>query len=263
VAQTQLDLCAHGICVADVKLAQARFEQEEKIAVMLRHPNVTQYFGTAVVDGCPWLVMERSQGSLDLFCRCTDCITLDAVKLWMQDVLAALSYCRDVGVCHLDVKASNFLTFPRSDRDSTPLLKLCDFGFSELLPADADSVVVEPKGSEMYTAPEVLAGRCARSSDTFSFGIMFAELIYLYVMPVDCRGEAVSGVPAVYGPEHRLVIVASVCSWLRDVWMEASSVLQQCASHDPSKRPSPQAALCDLHLDPELACADSDSDESP
>jgi serine/threonine protein kinase len=258
--QTQVNLCSEGVCASDRKLALIRFEQEAKISMGLRHPNVTYWFGVASVADCLWLVMERSLGSLDGFLRRSDPVPLETMKAWMKDVLAALCCCHDHGVCHLDVKPSNLLTFPRVSDPSAPLVKLCDFGYSEVLPKDGGAMKIEPKGSEMYAAPEVLTGVCTRTSDMFSFGIVFAELVFQRVIPAECRVELLSNVPSVYGPEHRLAIVNCVCSWLSGAWMEASTVLRQCVSCDPTARPSPETALCDLGLDVELLSVDSDSD---
>jgi serine/threonine protein kinase len=91
----------------------------------------------------------------------------------LQQCIAAIAAIHSAGICHRDIKLDNFmLTF----FDEKPVVKLIDFGLSEMIGKISQKMV----GSPIWMAPEVIReGRrdpITEKSDIWSFGIVLLEL---------------------------------------------------------------------------------------
>jgi serine/threonine protein kinase len=99
----------------------------------------------------------------------------------LQQCIAAIAAIHSAGICHRDIKLDNFmLTF----FDEKPVVKLIDFGLSEMIGEISQKMV----GSPIWMAPEVIReGRrdqITEKSDIWSFGIVLLEL-FLGQPPID------------------------------------------------------------------------------
>eukprot|EP00889_Picochlorum_renovo_P000592 jgi/Picre1/27622/NNA_000586.t1 len=99
----------------------------------------------------------------------------DDARWFFQQIVIAIDYCHQLGVCSRDIKLENTLL----DSSPRPLVKLCDFGFSK--DANYHSAPTSRVGTPAYLAPEVIAaGEGAKYSgtaaDIWSLGVL------LYVM---------------------------------------------------------------------------------
>jgi tetratricopeptide (TPR) repeat protein len=154
-----------------------RFEREISMLARIRHPNVVKVFGSGVVQGAPYVVMELVEGD-SLARRPSDggaarpaVPWLTAVKLGAK-VARALDYVHELGVVHRDVKPSNVLIDARGE----PVL--IDFGLAREADADALTRSGEFVGTLAYTAPEQARGeRVDRRADVYGLGATLFHLV--------------------------------------------------------------------------------------
>lgn len=148
--------------------AYERMRREARAAARLDHPAVVSVYDVAVVDGCPWIVMElvhgrslgdvlRQEGALD---------TREAARIGLE-VLGALEAAHAAGVLHRDVKPDNVL-LGRHNR-----VVLADFGIAQI---EGEATLTHTGafvGSPEYIAPEQLLGqRPSPASDLWSLGVV-------------------------------------------------------------------------------------------
>ncbi|MDX6612330.1 MAG: eukaryotic-like serine/threonine-protein kinase [Blastocatellia bacterium] len=162
-----------------------RFQQEARTVLALNHPNIvtvydieqagdTHLIATEVIEG-ETLRQRLSRGALDL---------AEALDVAIQ-IAGALAAAHEAGVVHRDIKPENVMLRPDG------FVKVLDFGLAKLtereqretsseLPTralvrtDAGMVI----GTANYMSPEQARGQEVDArTDTFSFGIMFYEML--------------------------------------------------------------------------------------
>lgn len=164
-----------------------QIEREVAIQIRLDHPNITRLYAAFRDDNRIVLVQEYD-GAVNVrqflarkgVLRLTEEVVRD---VFMPQVLDALEYLHEHGVCHRDLKPENILVNERG------MVRLCDFGVSIDL---NDEVAASRCGTIGYMAPEVL--RCplkktmwdnkdlkelhyAWKVDVWSIGIVTYELL--------------------------------------------------------------------------------------
>lgn len=94
------------------------------------------------------------------------------IKLYMYQLIRALTYIHALGICHRDIKPQNLLVDP-----NTQLLKLCDFGSAKRLVKGEPNVAYIC--SRYYRAPELIFGATEYNTqiDLWSMGCVLAELL--------------------------------------------------------------------------------------
>ncbi|CAI5955264.1 unnamed protein product [Closterium sp. NIES-65] len=148
----------------------------------------------------------------------------------LSQLLHALQHCHDLGVIHRDVKPENVLIYARGggggDGEKV-LVKLGDFGvatrFSPGMPC------MDPVGTAMYMAPELLQGRYGPAADVWSAGIV------LYVM--------LSGALPFFATKNRTLVEAIMHGPARmegprweGVSEGAKAVVRRMLEKDPEER---------------------------
>ncbi|KAJ0961808.1 hypothetical protein J5N97_029636 [Dioscorea zingiberensis] len=96
----------------------------------------------------------------------------DEARFFFQQLISGVSYCHSMEICHRDLKLENILL----DGSPTPLLKICDFGYSKsgLWHSQPKSAI----GTPSYIAPEILSRKeyDGKMADVWACGVT------LYVM---------------------------------------------------------------------------------
>ncbi len=154
-----------------------RFEDEYRILHSLHHPTLPQVsdFGMTT-DGSRYLVMEYIEGhQLDQF------ISENPSQLWpmIYQLVEALSFIHQHKLLHLDLKPANLLVTQTvaASGNSTPLLKLIDFGISYQRDEGRET---EFAGTPAYMPPEIINGdaELTRAADYYSLGITLYEIVF-------------------------------------------------------------------------------------
>jgi len=137
------------ITSADMK----RLTTEIEIMKKLKHSNIIQLID--VYDNAPdhlYLVMELVKGG-ELFDKIVDrgqYSEKDACNI-VKQMVAAVQYMHDHGVCHRDLKPENLLC---SGDDEEELVRIADFGLSKIF--EHGEELKTACGTPDYVAPEVL-----------------------------------------------------------------------------------------------------------
>jgi hypothetical protein len=93
-----------------------------------------------------------------------------------QKLCTCFAAMHDLGICHLDVKLEQFLV-SKKIADGKRTIRLSDYGSAQR----RGTILPEPIGTPIYTAPELLLDQAQKASpamDCWSFGISLGELFY-------------------------------------------------------------------------------------
>jgi len=139
-------------------------------------PYVVQPLGIFRDDQHTLVVSELATEG-DLFCWCERLGAPGgrreaALKPVARQIVSAVSWLHDVGVAHRDLSLENVLL--TRDSDGELRVKLIDFGMATL----ARFCRNEPRGKEVYSAPEMFADRDydAFLTDSFAVGVLLYNL---------------------------------------------------------------------------------------
>lgn len=139
---------------------------EAQIYLALDHPHIVRLHDVYVAEAEVQLVMECMDGG-EFFDR----IRSDApfseqsAGMFLRQILLALAYLHRQNIAHCDVKLENFLL----EQKGGDVVKLCDFGFSQLCPPN--SALYKPYGTTRYMSPNVFQGCYTETSDLWSLGV--------------------------------------------------------------------------------------------
>jgi branched-chain amino acid transport system substrate-binding protein len=150
-----------------------RFEREAKSLAKLSHANIVGVIDYGDYEGSPYLVMEYLPGGTlkqkmgqPMPCR-------DAARILLP-IARALDYAHRKGMAHRDVKPSNILI----TADGDPMLT--DFGIAKILEAQEGFTLTGTGvgiGTPEYMSPEQWTGQAGPSSDIYSLGVVFYEML--------------------------------------------------------------------------------------
>lgn len=208
--------------------AQARFEQEGRLAASLSHPHCVYAFAAERLGDHLVLAMELMPGGTlqDLLDREGPLPIPRAVDLAL-DVLAGLEAAHRMGILHRDLKPSNCFL------DSDGHARIGDFGISKALAADAGLTSTGAfLGTPAYASPEQVRGReVDHRSDYYSLG---ATLFALLTGGPPFRASG--------GGDMLAAIVADAPQSLRGLRPEVSPGLERVVlrllAKDPTERPA-------------------------
>src|SRR5262249_36619612 len=115
----------------DTRQVIARFEAERQALALMDHPNIARVFdGGATPEGRPYFVMELVKGApITEFCHLNHSPPRQRPELFLP-VRLANQHAHQKGIIHRDLKPSNVLV---SRHDSTPVVKVIDFGVAKAL----------------------------------------------------------------------------------------------------------------------------------
>jgi calcium-dependent protein kinase len=97
----------------------------------------------------------------------------EAAKI-MKQVMSAIEYCHNNGICHRDLKPENLLFLKKGDEANNPL-KVIDFGLSK---RTLNNMKFKTRvGTPYYISPEILAGSYNQKCDIWSAGVILYSLL--------------------------------------------------------------------------------------
>lgn len=175
------------------------------------HPHIVRLLDVNFEEAPFYVVMDHVEGQ-DLRSWCEErggpgCVPLATRLEIVAQIADALQAAHEAGVIHRDVKPGNILVARRAGADARPveagqsertvaaetppLAKLTDFGIGQVLSEEAlkgvtkagftQTLVAESSshtGSQMYMAPELLAGKPASTrADIYSLGVVLYQLL--------------------------------------------------------------------------------------
>ncbi len=155
----------------------SRFRREARAVAALRHPNIVQIFDFDMQDGLYYMVMELLEGDTlkaylnYLRVRGQRMPLGEAVRIF-SDVTAGLTYAHGQGIIHRDLKPANIMLTRSGEA------VLTDFGIAQIVGGTQYTVSGALMGTLSYMAPEQgLEGRCDVTSDIYSLGIAYYEVL--------------------------------------------------------------------------------------
>jgi serine/threonine protein kinase len=147
-----------------------RFKREALLLARLHHRNVVTLYDYGVVDGVPYLVLERLRGETLEQRRSEGQLGARAALAIAVDVARGLAHAHQAGIVHADVKPSNVFLCD----DGT--VKLLDFGLGRWHASATDELV--GGGTPAYMSPEQWRREPPTpASDVFATGALLYQLL--------------------------------------------------------------------------------------
>ncbi|XP_015113268.1 focal adhesion kinase 1 isoform X5 [Diachasma alloeum] len=231
----QITAVAVKTCKVDADLATAeKFLEEAYIMQQFEHPYIIRLIG--VCSEAPiWLVMELARlGEMRAYLQSNKHrLDLATLLLYTFQLSTALSYLECKKFVHRDIAARNVLV------SSHTCVKLADFGLSRWVEDQSYYIASKCKLPIKWMAPESINfRRFTTSSDVWMFGVCMWEILMLGVKPF--QGIKNNEVIRKLENGERLALPDRCPPRLY-------SLMSQCWSYEPSKRPTFKDIRENLH----------------
>ena len=158
------------------------FETEIKILSLLDHPNIVRLFEVFEDDKNFYLIMELCHGGNLLSRMKNNKYKEKAAAVLMEQIVSAVAYCHEKGICHRDLKPENVLFCDESPHSP---VKIVDFGISNIFVLSLTNFQNEIKegnlslqkmdsqiGTIYFMSPEIIKGSYNEKCDIWSLGIL-------------------------------------------------------------------------------------------
>lgn len=137
---------------------------------LLDHPHIVKLLAVDIIDGTVIMVMEYIKGTdIETLIDEEDKLSIKTSLRYLKQILSALEFAHKHKVIHRDIRPSNILI------DEENNIKITDFGTSTLL--NEKQYATTRIGSPPYMAPEQFEGKAVFSSDIYSAGCLFYEMV--------------------------------------------------------------------------------------
>jgi calcium-dependent protein kinase len=170
-----------------------KFEREINILINSDHPNIVKIYEIYESQRSLYIVMEECKGG-EVFDRIIDHIQSknmysekDAAEMLLQ-VMSAVEYCHNNGICHRDLKPENLLYLRAGSGKNNPI-RVIDFGLSQVI--SPEKKLKTRVGTAYYVSPEILKGDYTEKCDVWSAGV----ILYIFL----------SGDPPFNGPNDSAI----------------------------------------------------------
>jgi len=169
-----------------------KLHQESSLQTrLLDHPHIVKLLTVDIVDNIVMMVMEYIEGTdLEKLIDKEEKLAVPTALRYFFQILSALEFAHKHHVIHRDIRPSNILINQNDD------IKIADFGTSTLL-KDRQFATTRI-GSPPYMAPEQFEGKAVFSSDIYSAGCLFYEMLtgfppVVMANPMDIYRKAKAG----------------------------------------------------------------------
>ncbi|XP_078037265.1 protein tyrosine kinase 2 Fak isoform X3 [Augochlora pura] len=213
-------------CKVDADLATSeKFLEEAYIMQQFEHPHIIRLIG--VCSEAPiWLVMELARlGEMRAYLQSNkQRLDLATLLLYTFQLSTALSYLESKKFVHRDIAARNVLVSTHN------CVKLADFGLSRWVEDQSYYTASRCKLPIKWMAPESINfRRFTTSSDVWMFGVCMWEILMLGVKPF----QGVKNHDVIHKLENgERLALPNHCP------PRLYSLMSQCWSYEPSKRPT-------------------------
>ena len=170
-----------------------KFEREINILINSDHPNIIKIYEVFESQRSLYIVMEECKGG-ELFDRIIEHIESkkmysekDAAEM-IRQVMSAVEYCHNNGICHRDLKPENLLYLNKGPEKDNPI-RVIDFGLSQMI--SSQKKLKTKVGTAYYVSPEILQGDYTEKCDIWSAGV----ILYIFL----------SGDPPFNGPSDSAI----------------------------------------------------------
>ena len=156
-----------------------KFEREIKILIKTDHPHIIKLYEVFETKRSLYLVMEKCKGG-EVFDKIIEHIRKkkmysekNAANIFIQ-MMSAVEYCHNNGICHRDLKPENLLYLNQGSEFDNPI-KVIDFGLSQVI--SPNKKLKTKVGTAYYVSPEILKGSYTEKCDIWSAGVILYILL--------------------------------------------------------------------------------------
>ena len=160
----------------DNEIVQARFIDEGRIQMLLKHPNILRVFELVEQPVLAFVMEYVRGGSLEDMLQQRGPIPQDQILEFIIPVLSALGMAHSKGIIHRDLKPSNILMEELGMGRYRP--KVMDFGVAKVSRDRSLTATGTTVGTLHYMSPEQIVGskRIDGRADIYSMGITLYKL---------------------------------------------------------------------------------------
>ena len=216
----EIHACKH-LSKANIKNLE-KFNREIQILINSDHPNIIRIFEVYESQRSLYIVMEECKGG-EIFDRIIEHIESKNMyserdaAIMLRQVISAVEYCHNNGICHRDLKPENLLYLnPGPEKNNT--IKVIDFGLSQRV--SPNKKLDTKVGTAYYVSPEILKGEYTEKCDIWSAGV----ILYIFL----------SGDPPFNGPSDSAIyqkIAEQKFSFPEKKWSQISKEAKDLICH--------------------------------
>ncbi|XP_044286048.1 serine/threonine-protein kinase ULK2 isoform X2 [Varanus komodoensis] len=178
--KTDWEVAIKSINKKNLSKSQLLLGKEIKILKELQHENIVALYDVQEMPNSVYLVMEYCNGGdLADYLQAKGTLSEDTIRVFLQQIAAAMRVLHSKGIIHRDLKPQNILLSYASRRKASlsgARIKIADFGFARYLQSNMMAATL--CGSPMYMAPEVIMSQhYDAKADLWSIGTVIYQCL--------------------------------------------------------------------------------------
>ncbi|XP_023699577.1 serine/threonine-protein kinase ULK2 isoform X1 [Paramormyrops kingsleyae] len=178
--KTDWEVAIKSINKKNLSKSQILLGKEIKILKELQHENIVALYDVQETPNSVFLVMEFCNGGdLADYLQAKGTLREDTLRVFLQQIAAAMRVLNSKGIIHRDLKPQNILLSYVGRRKSSLngiRIKIADFGFARYLQSNMMAATL--CGSPMYMAPEVIMSQnYDAKADLWSIGTVIYQCL--------------------------------------------------------------------------------------
>lgn len=178
--KTDWEVAVKSINKKNLSKSQILLGKEIKILKELQHENIVALYDVQETPNAVFLVMEYCNGGdLADYLQAKGTLREDTLRIFLQQIAAAMRILNSKGIIHRDLKPQNILLSYLGHKKcniSGIRIKIADFGFARYLQSNMMAATL--CGSPMYMAPEVIMSQNYDArADLWSIGMVIYQCL--------------------------------------------------------------------------------------